>query len=138
MPAWAWIAIVSVILIGYFYLKNRNSQQPTGGQDTGTNAGQVPQFVNQTYTTVQPPSAPGVPGAPGPAGPPGPVGAPGQPGAPGKPGEPGEEKDTDDDDDRRKRHPHHRRHKRRHPTHHPMSVPPFVGVTGRLPGGQMA
>ena len=55
LPTWAWVAIVAAILIGYFYLKNKQSGSTTG---TGTGAGQIPQFVNQVYTSVLPPSAP--------------------------------------------------------------------------------
>ena len=56
LPMWAWVAIVSAILIGYFYLKNKQSASTS---PTGTNASQIPQFVNQVYTSVTPPTAEG-------------------------------------------------------------------------------
>ena len=52
LPTWAWVAIVAALLIGYFYLKNRNSQ---GGGTTAA-PGAVPQFVNQVFTDVLPPT----------------------------------------------------------------------------------
>lgn len=55
LPMWAWVAIVSAVLIGYFYLKNKKAGQTT---PTGTNASQIPQFVNQVFTSVQPPGTP--------------------------------------------------------------------------------
>lgn len=67
LPTWAWVAIVSVILIGYAYWRNKQAGT-TATPDTtadGTDASQVPQFVNQTYTSVTPPAA----GAPPPAAP---------------------------------------------------------------------
>ena len=56
LPMWAWVAIASAVLIGYFYLKNKNSASTSTG--TGTNASTIPQFVNQVYTSVVPPTAP--------------------------------------------------------------------------------
>jgi hypothetical protein len=56
LPMWAWVAIAAVILIGYFYWKNKQSASTTG---TPTGASQVPQFVNQVYTSVVPPTSPG-------------------------------------------------------------------------------
>ena len=73
LPMWAWVAIVSAVILGYAYWKNRQSGS-TASQSSTANASQVPQFVNQTYTTVQPPSAPPGPGATGPQGPQGPPG----------------------------------------------------------------
>jgi hypothetical protein len=61
LPAWGWAALGLVIILGVLYLKNRNSaatSPSTTTADTTAGAGQIPQFVNQTYTTVTPPSAP--------------------------------------------------------------------------------
>ena len=58
LPTWAWVAIVSVILIGYAYWRNKQSSSATADTSAdGTDASQVPQFVNQTYTSVTPPAA---------------------------------------------------------------------------------
>jgi hypothetical protein len=58
MPAWAWIAIIAAALIGYAYWRNKSSASATAATAAdGTDASQVPQFVNQTYTTVTPPVA---------------------------------------------------------------------------------
>jgi hypothetical protein len=66
LPTWAWVAIVSALLIGYAYWRNKQSSSATADTSaTGTDASQVPQFVNQTYTSVTPPAA----GAPPPAAP---------------------------------------------------------------------
>lgn len=55
LPMWAWTAIIGAVIVGWAWYKNRNSAQSS---PAGADASQVPQFVNQTYTTVQPPSAP--------------------------------------------------------------------------------
>jgi hypothetical protein len=57
MPMWAWVTIIGGALLAYYYWKNKTTAT-TQPADT-TNASQVPQFVNQTYTTVNPPGAPG-------------------------------------------------------------------------------
>ena len=59
LPMWAWVAIVSAVILGYAYWKNRQSSS-SQAQPATTDASQVPQFVNQTYTTVQPPSEPSI------------------------------------------------------------------------------
>ena len=82
LPTWAWIAILSAIVIGYAYW--RNKQSAASSTPTGTDASQVPQFVNQVYTNPVPPVA----GPPGPPGPPGQPGIPGEPGPIGVPGKP--------------------------------------------------
>lgn len=68
LPTWAWVAIVSVILIGYAYWRNKQAASSTDATaDTsadGTDASQVPQFVNQTYTSVTPPATTGAPAPP--------------------------------------------------------------------------
>ena len=60
LPMWAWLAIVGAVIIGYAYWKNRQSSSSSQAQSATTDASQVPQFVNQTYTTVQPPSEPSI------------------------------------------------------------------------------
>jgi hypothetical protein len=60
MPMWAWVAIIAAVLIGYAYWRNKQSaasSSTAATAATGTDASQVPQFVNQTYTTVTPPVA---------------------------------------------------------------------------------
>jgi LysM repeat protein len=65
LPLWGWAAIGLVIILGVLYLKNKSSATTADAAaqtaDTTAGAGQIPQFVNQTYTTVQPPSAPSPP-----------------------------------------------------------------------------
>jgi hypothetical protein len=52
-----WIAIGAAIILAWSVYKSRTSgKADTSAQDTGTPASDVPQFVNQTYTTVQAPS----------------------------------------------------------------------------------
>lgn len=66
LPMWQWFAIALAMILVYVlyqYRKtsqaNANAANTAGGTSTGgtTGAGQVPQFVNQTYTYVAPPSA---------------------------------------------------------------------------------
>ena len=69
LPTWAWIVIAVVLLVGVSWFRSRGksaSPATSAGTSPATSgAGQVPQFVNQTYTTVTPPSAPAVqPGGP--------------------------------------------------------------------------
>lgn len=73
MPMWAWVAIIGAAIIGFAYYKNKNSAASSSTTGAMTDASQVPQFVNQTYTQPGPPVA-GPPGPAGPAGPVGPVG----------------------------------------------------------------
>lgn len=71
LPTWAWVAIVSVILIAFAYWRNSQSGGSTAASSTaadGTDASQVPQFVNQTYTSVTPPAAGPPTAAPTPGG----------------------------------------------------------------------
>ena len=80
LPMWAWVAIAAVILVAWRLYANKGQQQSQAAtSDTGTSANDVPQFVNQTYTTVTPPQQ----GPPGPPGPPGPAGAEEPPGPTG-------------------------------------------------------
>jgi hypothetical protein len=61
LPLWGWALLLVGAILAYLYWKNRNSSatstaSTTTASDT-TGAGQIPQFVNQTYTTVTPPSS---------------------------------------------------------------------------------
>jgi hypothetical protein len=64
LATWVWIVLVSVPIVLYGIVE-RSKTSSTAAASTAasttastTNASQVPQFVNQTYTTVLPPSAP--------------------------------------------------------------------------------
>lgn len=64
LPVWGWAGIVLGALLAYMYIKNKNSAS-AGATDSGasaaagtTDASQIPEFVNQTYTTVSPPAEP--------------------------------------------------------------------------------
>ena len=59
LPMWLWVVIIGAVIVGWSLYKSRTSgggsqQQDTTGTDTP--ASDVPQFVNQTYTTVQAPN----------------------------------------------------------------------------------
>ena len=55
LPMWAWVAIAGGILIVWRVMAKKPTQAAT--TTPSTPADQVPQFVNQTYTTVTAPSA---------------------------------------------------------------------------------
>lgn len=64
LPLWGWALILLVGILVYLYWKNRNSASSDTSSTTAsdsTGAGQIPQFVNQTYTTVTPPAAASTP-----------------------------------------------------------------------------
>jgi LysM repeat protein len=87
MPAWLWAGLVMGLLLLFMLYKKKTTATAaaaTSTAGTSTSANDVPQFVNQTYTTVTPPAAPDVgdEGDTGPAGPAGPAGPPGTPGTP--------------------------------------------------------
>jgi hypothetical protein len=84
IPVWGWSGILLGAILIFMYIKNKNSASATtstaadadasgDSAAAGTGAGQIPEFVNQTYTTVTPPTEPTV----GPTGPAGPTGPPG-------------------------------------------------------------
>lgn len=88
IPVWGWASIALAGILIYMYIKNKNAAASSDTSSTaadasgasaadGTGAGQIPEFVNQTYTTVTPPTEPTT----GPAGPAGPTGATGPAGA---------------------------------------------------------
>lgn len=51
LPTWAWIAVAAAAVLAYSLYKGRTS----AAQGTSVPSDQVPQFVNQTFTTVTPP-----------------------------------------------------------------------------------
>jgi hypothetical protein len=61
LPTWAWTGIILTPILIYAVIERKKSSSSTtaASATTGmTSASQVPQFVNQTYTSVQAPSAP--------------------------------------------------------------------------------
>jgi LysM repeat protein len=62
LPGWGWAAILLAIILVVMWYRNKNSAANTNvGSATAagtTGASQIPEFVNQTYTTVTPPSEP--------------------------------------------------------------------------------
>ena len=79
LPMWVWVVVIGGVIVAWSLYKSRTSASTSSSTDTtGTSAADVPQFVNQTYTTVQAPAVQddqdtgpaGPPGPPGPAGPP--------------------------------------------------------------------
>src|SRR5271165_5965862 len=60
LPMWAWTSIVLIMVVGYsLYSNKKNAAAAAAAPATGTDASQVPQFVNQTYVSPTPPAAPG-------------------------------------------------------------------------------
>ena len=59
LPTWVWIAIAAALIIAYSWWKSKsaNAASSANTSASSTPADQVPQFVNQTYTTVTPPPA---------------------------------------------------------------------------------
>src|SRR5215469_18562159 len=88
LPTWLWIALAALIIVAWAYWRNRQASNASAANTsaTGTSANDVPQFVNQTYTTVTPPSVnvtntpPAEPGSP--IGNPNPIVTPGLPQTP--------------------------------------------------------
>src|SRR5271155_3016496 len=60
LPTWAWTGIILTPILIYAVIERKKSSSTTAASATTgtTSASQVPQFVNQTYTSVQAPSAP--------------------------------------------------------------------------------
>jgi LysM repeat protein len=64
MPLWGWMGVIlGVVLVYYFWRQNKakdkNNNNSNAGSSTeqgSSSANDIPQFVNQTYTTVLPPS----------------------------------------------------------------------------------
>lgn len=61
-PAWVWALLALAAVLIYLYYRSQNASNSSNASSTTaadtTGAGQIPQFVNQTYTTVTPPTAP--------------------------------------------------------------------------------
>ena len=67
LPMWGWMAIILVIVVAYSYFKKQHTgtaataaAAAAGNAPGGVDASLVPQFINQTYTDVQPPAAPNI------------------------------------------------------------------------------
>ena len=56
LPTWAWVLIGAAIVIGYAVIAGRSKKQEPSPARAG--AGQVPQFVNQTFVSPEPPEPP--------------------------------------------------------------------------------
>jgi hypothetical protein len=56
LPTWVWVLIVVAIILVWVVLKQRKGRQQA--EPARVSAGQVPQFVNQTFTNVGPPGPP--------------------------------------------------------------------------------
>lgn len=69
LPTWVWIAIAAALIIAYSWWKSKSADTASSANtaSSSTPADQVPQFVNQTYTTVTPPSVNVTTGAAAPA-----------------------------------------------------------------------
>jgi len=88
LPLWGWMGVGLAIALAYYFFKQHKAATQQTTSDTGqstTDSSLIPQFVNQTFVTDEPPE----PSIPGPPGPPGPPGVGGHPGATGPMGPPG-------------------------------------------------
>ena len=60
LPMWVWVASIGAIIIAWSFWKSKTSpssqQQGNGTGQATADTADIPQFVNQTYTTVTPPS----------------------------------------------------------------------------------
>lgn len=66
LPMWAWVGIAAAILVVWRLYSNKQSAAAQQQTTPSTPADQVPQFVNQTYTTVTAPGSPGTAPVPSP------------------------------------------------------------------------
>src|SRR5258708_13666058 len=57
LPTWVWVLLITAMILAWVVLKGRKGKKAQPPASSG-GRGQVPQFVNQTYTTVSPPPAP--------------------------------------------------------------------------------
>lgn len=58
LPMWVWVAIIAVLIIGWrLYSNKKQASSSAAATSSSTPADQVPEFVNQTYTTVTPPAS---------------------------------------------------------------------------------
>lgn len=62
LPLWAWMGIGLAVALGFYFwrqnLGKSNATQTSASPDQTEAASQIPQFVNQTFVTGQPPTAP--------------------------------------------------------------------------------
>lgn len=59
LPAWAWLVLAFVLLLGVAYWRSRNNANTAAGSSAGTtNSADIPQFVNQVFTNPAPPEEP--------------------------------------------------------------------------------
>ena len=56
LPTYGWVAIVGGIIVVWAIIARRNASSSQAANTA--NSSTVPDFINQTYTTVTPPSAP--------------------------------------------------------------------------------
>jgi|SRR5215469_1857712 len=56
LPVWAWMAGGAAALLIVSYLRNKQNASASPSATDTTGASQIPQFVNQDYTTVSPPN----------------------------------------------------------------------------------
>jgi hypothetical protein len=57
LPMWVWVVIVAAIILLWVVWKNKTGASQQQGPSSTAGAGQVPQFVNQTFTSPGPPPA---------------------------------------------------------------------------------
>lgn len=55
LPMWIWVALAGGVIVAWSFYKSKTSAASTSTA-SGVPASDVPQFVNQTYTTVSPPN----------------------------------------------------------------------------------
>jgi hypothetical protein len=56
LPMWAWLVIAAGIVIGFAWYKSKSAGSAAAASTTS--ASQVPDFINQTYTSTVPPTVP--------------------------------------------------------------------------------
>jgi LysM repeat protein len=58
LPTWVWIVVIGLAIIAWSWWKNKSASAASSANTAASSTpdDQVPQFVNQTYTTVTPPS----------------------------------------------------------------------------------
>ena len=58
LPTYGWVAIVGAGILVWAYFAHRNASSSSSQSSNTANSSTVPDFINQTYTTVTPPPAP--------------------------------------------------------------------------------
>jgi LysM repeat protein len=80
LPMWGWVAIAGGILVAWRWYSNKQAASTATASTSATgNPNTVPQFVNQTYVSTQPPVAPSAATPATPAAPAAPTPVPGAP-----------------------------------------------------------